>query len=401
MLLHPRLTAALCLLILLFAPAAQANAFNLDPSWLDKIYQALLGGQLGFNAAKSASGNLMGVAMGLFGTLAALPTAYFVLRVLFSRGDVLDAMKHLVEMLLTVGVFWMMLSNYQSWVVDPLVGTFKMFESALSGQQNSLSPMATAIGGMVKNVLDAISKSWDAADIPDDTLIFLVHLVIYAVVIGMLIAAGAFIIIIPLIGKVYAAVGIVVGPLFVACGAWEVTRNLFQQWLEFMMRSLFYSVTALAMVGVLSSMTANITLGNQPGTMPSWTAVFTLLIYAAIFAKLVKEIPEINNSLFTGAIRGGSSIAAGLGGNAVAGAMGAFGGGAAGKAMGGMKATGGALGRVGAAAAKAVDGATGGHGGKAIAGAKQAGSALKAAMAEVRVKTGPPKAGDSPPFNFK
>lgn len=236
-----------------------------------------------------------------FGVIALVLTGS---RMIFGGGDA--AIEEFLMALLTMGVFAVMLQsgNYTK-LVDALSGMMHDLATSILG--TSTDPISE-MGQVVKNIIDGFMKNlpgkWDALTNNVGYLIMSVIMGILAILAA--IVALFFIMIYLNIGNVLMAIAFALGPVFIACGVWKVTRPFFEKWFNFLLIAGMYEVISSLLIALIAK-TSLLPQSALASKFEGTAYVFSALFSMATLAFLATMIPEIVNALMPGQIGGMSS----------------------------------------------------------------------------------------------
>lgn len=234
-----------------------------------------------------------------FGTIALALPAF---RIVMGAGE--SAIEEFVSALLVVGIFvgFMQAGNY-SKLVSALASMMTDLANALF--TNGKDPV-DQIADIVKATIDGFLQNLPTGlgDFAMNVGYFIMIIVMGLAAILAMIVALFFIMIYINIGNVLMAIAMALGPIFVACGVWKVTRTYFDKWLNFLIIAGFYEIVSKLLL-VLIAKTALLTKLDTAGSaMIAQANVFFALMTLATLAYMASLIPDIVNALLPGQIGG-------------------------------------------------------------------------------------------------
>lgn len=214
-------------------------------------------------------------------------------------------LEELVEGFLTVGFFALLQSPpvYKAAVTAFLSTTSQLQDAVLSQStvtlaQASLLDAFKFVGtSVMKEIPTGLSIIWDS-------IIYLVVIcIIGAIALFCTGYAILYIMLYTMLGKVLTAVAIVFGPIFIATGAWKVTKPMFDKWLNFIIIAQFYKLVGVAIIALLYTSSA-IPPGNISSSIANCIFIAVMMLALAFVSR---EIPMIANSLLPGSLAVGSA----------------------------------------------------------------------------------------------
>lgn len=339
---------------------------NIRASLAD-IVGNIFGRQFTDNLRAQAQGmaNLMvPAALWLAGTLAIITLVWRVLLAMSNRQSAISAA---TEVVIFSSIAALLITNFQL-VVDQvwnvamvaLVGVGLDIGEAFT---DFLTAFVHPLGAVFnKWFIDTkghqmFSGTWILSSI--DMLGALLMIVAIVILMFMSIAniVGVFI-----MGPVFFSVGIIFAPFMIATIVSDWTRKWFDQWFNFMVGAAFLTVTAVAVLKLLTLTLRGAAASLSGGS--SILAMLSILLLVAGINKLFSAVPAITDAIFPGRTGAGAAISTGgaakIGGAAAAGgAAGGMVGAAVGTATGGASTAAGAAATAAGGQTMAATGASG------------------------------------------
>lgn len=246
----------------------------------------------------------------IFGTIAlALPG----LRMVFTSSE--SAMEEFIFSILMVGVFaaFLQSGNYER-LCNGLTGMMSdLASSILPSGTNPVMQIIDSAGQTITAYTKALPISWKDVLVRFDY--FIMSLVMGLITILLLMVSVFFTLIYLNIGNVLMAIALALGPIFVACGVWKVTKTFFDKWLHFVLIAGMYQVVATVLI-VLVSKNNFLPVATDASAYESMANLIIVLFKIATVAYMSSFIPDIVNGLLPGAI-GGMGHAGGVGRSAI------------------------------------------------------------------------------------
>jgi hypothetical protein len=242
---------------------------------------------------------VMPKAMELAWMFGVITVAFCGFKIMFGDGQ--KGFEELIEEFLAMGFFVAMLTQYPRIGLS-LVTFFDEISAAISS--DSLSPTG-AIYVMVKGMLEGLWKDVGVVKILEAFFDIVILAFITLFVLLVMLIALAFLIIFLSLGSALLGIALALGPLFIACGMWSVTRGYFTKWLDFVLVAGMYAVvgkTILALMSVAPIVSPS-TSSVEGALMPAIATCFTLIALAYLAA----QIPDIANALMPGGIQAGKT----------------------------------------------------------------------------------------------
>lgn len=214
-----------------------------------------------------------------------------------ATSDPVSAWTDLFETFLVLGIFASLFASYTSFSS----GLFLWFEHLAQSINGGTSvydlpqSLANTSGKFVDSIVTTLKAGWGNPFSLLDAIVaaILFALAFIAVVIAALIYSWFI-----LVGHLLVAIGIVVGPLAVAFGMAEISRRLFNAWLDYMVTGSMYMVVAAIISQLVSKpLVAMVNDVGKIGTDTTIAASYALST-AIILVFVSMEIPKIAGSLF-------------------------------------------------------------------------------------------------------
>lgn len=324
--------------------------------------------------ANSMASSATPIALTLAGVLALSYFLWGVLDSLAGSGD--SIMGVVVGSLIPAAIVAACLGSYSSLISTNggLQGILSSFTQAATGSSSASGNVATFAQQMF-NVLMSSAKalfqglgciniwSWTvgiALQLIFGALIIILALAFAVIALGELVG-------VMLTGIIMVAIGVAVGPLFVACAVSGWSKGFFQQWLKFLLGASAYQMIISVILSLVSSMLTsaqNQISSVNPAAIDanagvSFAGLLGMVGITWVLTHLFRQIPQIAHGLVGGGAIGHASF------NRAAVAMAAAAGAMAEAAKGNDKGKDGDKGEAGHGGSASTDGGGGGSGGGA------------------------------------
>jgi hypothetical protein len=275
----------------------------LNGNILDLAFVSMEGALIGQGLAM-ASG-VSGITMAMCFSLGVIAIVLGALE--FAKENAPDvAMQNIVEVIVWVAIFSTIALNNSLY--GSLVGQFKsMFQAITASYAGSLiSPGSTAWGPLFvpfqyigASILN-LPWQFDVAIIAKCIFTLLVLLYALYKVVMLIIQAVKYY----LLSALLVAMAVALGPLCLAAGVWEKTRDMFTKWLDFFMIALFYKVLVIVMLLIYASAFKAATAGmwNIDGLL-AISSVIIIAILAEVGETFFSMLPEIASAILPGRLK--------------------------------------------------------------------------------------------------
>src|SRR5450830_1611878 len=214
-----------------------------------------------------------------------------------------SGVEEFITNLLGVGIFVGLFTSYSD-VVKALIGMMNDLATAVSGgSQTTTDSLIKVVGNMIDGFKANVPGPLSFLEKSAGYLFMVVILGFINIIVSLI--ALFFIFIYTNVGRAMIAVAIAIGPVFIACGVWEVTRHIFDKWLQFLLVAGMYQVVSnviLALISGVAFIPANATAQNFASEPYAIATMFQMLT----LAYLSSMIPEIASALLPGHIAGAS-----------------------------------------------------------------------------------------------
>lgn len=273
--------------------------------------------------ANSMASSATPIALSIAGVLALSYFLWGILDSLAGSGD--SFMGIAVGSLIPAAIVAGCLGSYAALVSTNggLQGILSSFTQAATGSSNASSALASFAQQMFNVFMSSVKAlfqglgciniwSWTvgiALQLIFGSLILIIALVVGVIAVGELVG-------VLLTGIVMVAIGVAVGPLFVACAVCKWSAGFFQQWLKFLLGASAYQM----IISVILSLVSSILTSAQdqissvnPASMDSTAGVsfaglLGLLGITWVLTHLFKQIPQIAHGLIGGGAIGHASF---------------------------------------------------------------------------------------------
>ena len=233
-----------------------------------------------------------------------------------------------IEALLPIGIFSALILNYPQ-LANAIKDMFEdLSKSILGSQPGMIATVIVLIKNMIAGFMENIPSAWDVITKSIGYFIMVIVLGLLSIITSFI--AFFFILIYTNVGRGLMAIAIALGPIFLACGVWKVTRPFFEKWLHFFLIAGMYQVVSAVIVTLISQVSF-MPAGTTPQDFASVPYALETLLNMATLAYLTSIIPDICSGLMPGQLSGAS----GAGKLAVKAATGGAGGGSGGGGKGG------------------------------------------------------------------
>ena len=214
-----------------------------------------------------------------------------------------SGIEEFITNLLGVGIFVGLFTSYGD-VVKALIGMMNDLATAVSGANQSTTDSLVKVVG---NMIDGFKANLPGPVTFLEKSVGYLFMVVILGFINIIVSLVAlfFIFIYTNVGRAMIAVAIAIGPVFIACGVWEVTRHIFDKWLQFLLVAGMYQVVSnviMALISAVAFIPANATAQNFASEPYAIATMFQMLT----LAYLSSMIPDIASSLLPGHIAGAS-----------------------------------------------------------------------------------------------
>ncbi|GAN80373.1 P-type conjugative transfer protein TrbL [Acidocella aminolytica] len=338
-------------------------------------------------AAAPMAAHLQSLAVKLFVVLATIELGWSASRLVLGRGDIADWLVELIQQGVSIGFLFYLLTNFSSLANDVVTGLRDAASIAASGSAANAGNIFASGMQIGTDVINSLIYKLSA--IPTD-----IAMVICAIVIIFMYATIAADI---LFVVIESKIAVVIGMLFMGLGPSRWTSGYMMKMINYVISVATKLFVMLIVVGIGQSVIQTFAANALHATLAS---DLSLVGAAVVFVALVKKIPDLIQSVISGAATGASGeLTAALAGAAAGAASMAMGGaglaGAAGEAAQLASAASGGEGAAGALGAAASGGAgESGAGGASSGGgasmgrgqlmARTAGILGRAAMADMQ-----------------
>lgn len=262
--------------------------------------------------------NVFTPAGAVFSVFAMIALMMSAVAMILNKSDVTNEFADFVLTGLTVMFFGYLLINYNEVVV---VGISKFFNSWTSIAMGGVSPQEAVVNMVYDLVFSAVgvfakagTQIWSINPFKLFSGLALLIPMLFACY-AILQAALAVILNI-LISNAVAAVGIVLGPVFVGFGAWEKSRSLFIQWLNMLLTAFGLKVVTVVLLTIVVSQFTNqlsyaINKGESFLGLEMIGDCFIIILYAYAIKAIAETAPSIASNLFGGVSFSSGNSAAG------------------------------------------------------------------------------------------
>lgn len=273
----------------------------------------------------AASGKTMPIARKLAGIILLISMLFSIAMAMVSNkpfGPVV------VENLLIAGIVAMILNKYGLFV-----GVATDLAQSLNGTvggtlSNAIFELTTKTFNIVGSVFEAIYKGYSCLSVYEQIAKLgelIVGLFFLGIAIILILLAFGEMLYVYLLGPVLIAIGIAVGPLFIALVISKFTKPFFDRWLSFMFSAAILQYLALLIISIMSGvMESAVKIGSSTSFAIHAIAI---AVIAHMIAKIFTQVPGIASGLTggkTGTMGGTAGVGAAVG--AAAGAVAGIGG---------------------------------------------------------------------------
>lgn len=241
-------------------------------------------------------------------------TVYVILVTWSYFGTTLEqTMFDLLKRILAWGViisFSLNIGSYNASVVPFVLGLGEGLANIFSGGGTA---SATALDGLVNLLFDMIAKNSEAADqvsgiegISEKLAAFFYNLLIILVFSVFLIIAAAYIV----LAKVFLAILVVLGPIFISLALFPATRQYFSAWVNQVVNYNLYFLL-INVVGAIFISYINATFTEE--ALLTDSGIIQLILVLLFFAIILLKLPEMASGLAGGiAANGFGSLASSI-----------------------------------------------------------------------------------------
>jgi type IV secretory pathway VirB6-like protein len=260
-----------------------------------------------------------GTLMWAKGLAASLAILYFVVEgISFASGKNPSLKASVVEIAIPVAFCSYLLLNYDKLIAD-FCGQNGLLAYVRTVGNNPADALMKFYGQIMTTVVNAITdagttyvKTWSIAA-PLDTATALVDLVVtilFALGIALVALMGlAEVLGLILVGPFLTAVGVALGPIFIACIVTPWTREYFTKWIGFVVSASLLTGVIGICVQIATTLFDTFNFGRFAGTSdPTAMTMLLALIILATVNSLIAQAPAIASALVpgsTGASKGG------------------------------------------------------------------------------------------------
>ncbi|WP_321935255.1 type IV secretion system protein [Paraburkholderia sp. J8-2] len=258
--------------------AQNSSAVTSKWSGLNAVVNALMtpitSAQTNINsAASSMAGKVTGVASALGGVLAISYVFWKAIQSAAGGGEPISVI--VVESFIPAGIVGAVLASYNT-----LISGFQQLFSAIVSALTGGGTLSTALVTFAQNLFTSLGTAFNAAATGLSCLSFMgsslmdfmdafftLLLMVAAVILAFI--ALAEVVGVMLTGIILVGIGTGIGPVFVACGVCDWSKNFMHTWLKFLLGGMSYTMIVSVILSLLSSTMESMasTMQSQGGTV--------------------------------------------------------------------------------------------------------------------------------------